>query len=138
MGYTISALAAPPECDQVLAYLSDEARMLVQRRDSVFYQLTNASTVAAEQQAELTVLNTDISYLTPLVPTLPASKKRTERENELRRSIDRRDELVARQNEKGAVSLVLRQLELAQLEARLAEVTALQTAVLARKAELEA
>ncbi|RSK39471.1 hypothetical protein [Hymenobacter perfusus] len=136
MAYSIDQLTTAAECDQVLAYITDELRVLNQRRSEFTYQVDTAASTSAEQTAELESLTAEISFLTPLIPTLPASKKRTERENELRRSTDRRDELLSRQGTRGPVSLLIRELELAQIEAQLTETTALQTSVTARRAAL--
>ncbi|MCB2376966.1 hypothetical protein LGH70_05200 [Hymenobacter sp. BT635] len=136
MAYSLSQLATTADCDQVLAYISDELRVLNQRRSEFTYQRDTATSTSAELQAELTALNAEIDYLTPLIPTLPASKKRKERENELRRSTDRRDELVARQGERGAVSLLIRELELAQAEVQITETKALEAGVTAFRATL--
>jgi len=136
MAYSIDQLTTAAECDQVLAYITDELRVLNQRRSEFTYQVDTAANTSAEQTAELESLTAEISFLTPLIPTLPASKKRTERENELRRSTDRRDELLSRQGTRGPVSLLIRELELAQIEAQLTETTALQTSVTTRRAAL--
>lgn len=138
MAYSIADLPLKADCDQVLAYCADELRMLAQRLSEFSYRRDNASTAADELSAELLSLNADIAFMTPLIPTLPPSKKRTERENELRRNTDRRDELVARQGERGPVALVIRELETAQLQVQITETTALQTAVQAHRATLAA
>ncbi|UOQ51596.1 hypothetical protein [Hymenobacter cellulosivorans] len=137
MTYSLSQLTTKADCDLVLAYIADELRVLTQRQSEFIYQRDTATKAAAELTAELTALNADIDYLTPLIPTLPVSKKRKQRENDLRTSIDRRDELVARQNERGAVGLLIRELELAQIEVQLTETQALETSITAHRATLQ-
>ncbi|PJJ54421.1 hypothetical protein [Hymenobacter chitinivorans] len=61
---------------------------------------------ATNDTAELTSHNAFITAMTPVIPALPAGKNREKQENELRVSTDRRDALLARQNQVGPEVLV--------------------------------
>ncbi|WP_046242302.1 hypothetical protein [Hymenobacter terrenus] len=72
------------------------------------------------------------------LPTLPAGPDRTKQDNELRKSNDRREELVARQQQSGSNKLLERELNQALIAAQvpvvqdlIAQVTAHRATVLA-------
>ena len=136
MNYSVALLTTPAECDAALALAQDRLRILRQRELVTGYQRENKEMSATEVSAEMTSLNAEIDYLTPLIPTLPASTIRTKREDSLRRLTDRRDELVSRQGSVGPVALLTRELEQGETTARIAEIDNFTVAVTARKAVL--
>lgn len=137
MAYSVNLLTTPADCDAVIAMADSELRDLQHREENLDYSRENSTESAAEVQAELASLSAEIGALNTVIPTLaPGTKARKNNEISLRRATNRQANLNDRQELRGPVALLTRELELAQVQAQITETTAFRAAVVARRAAL--
>jgi len=137
MVYSLSYLKTWAQCDFVLDLAAEKRKTLVFRDTESDFRTDNTSKTATNLSNELTGLNTYITAMTPVIPTM-VGKERTEAEDELRKKTDRRDELVSRQGKAGGEKLVERELGQALLEPQLPVIDDFIAQVTAHRATLSA
>ncbi len=136
MAYSLNLLTTKTLCDAVLAHLAEILRVLRKQKADAVYQQEGTSKLSAEQQTELAFLQADIASTLLLLPTVPASEQRTERENKLRKDTDRRDELLARQADGGPAAVLKAQIQATRLDLQINELAQLETDILAIRGPL--
>ncbi len=137
MPYSVNLLPTIVECDAALATADTELRDLQHRADNLDYTRENTTDSATEVQAELASLDAEITALNTIIPTLTAgTKARKNNEINLRRATNRQAILNDKQDSRGPVALLIRELDLAQVQAQIIETNAFKAAVTARKAAL--
>jgi len=137
MAYSVNLLTTVADCDNVLKVADEELRVLCKRLIDFDYQHENTSNAAIDLTSELTGLEAEIVFLTPLIAALPTgSDSRSKRETQLRRATDRRDELTDRQGARRAVALLSRELAYGQTQTHITETSSFVAAVKARKAAI--
>lgn len=136
MAYSVNQLTTAAQCDAVLALLTEaretldlQQRVLDKRRD-------NLSEGATETSAGLSGITSEITAITDLIATLPEGPTRSGYERRKRGLERRQSQLQDRQLDFNPVALIDREFDVACLTASLAEATALEAAVRARKATL--
>ncbi|MCI1187785.1 hypothetical protein MON38_10170 [Hymenobacter sp. DH14] len=133
----MNLLTAAADCDAAIAVADSELRDLQHREDNLDYVRENSTESATEVQAEMASLTAEIDALNTIIPTLAAgTKARKTNEISLRRATNRQAILNDKQDSRGPVALLTRELNLAQVQAQITETTAFKTAVVARKAAL--
>ena len=138
MNYSLSLLTTRAQCDAVLAYANAKLGLLGYHDAQTGRRTTNLTTSATSDAAELTSLNAFITAMTPVIPTLPTGKGRDKQVKELRVSTDRRDTLLARQNETGPEVLVEAEAEAGLVDIQVPLIQDLITQVTAHRATLSA
>lgn len=137
MSYSVNLLTTPGDCDAAIAMADSELRDLQHREDNLDYVRANSTESATEVQAEMTSLTAEIDALNTIIPTLAAgTKARKSNEISLRRATNRQAILNDKQDSRGPVALLTRELQLAQVQAQITETTAFKAAVVAHKATL--
>ncbi len=136
MTYSLSSLTTRAQCDAVLAYAQAKLGLLNYHDSQTGRRTDNLATSAGNTSAELTTLNAFIAAMTPVIATLPAGKERDKQANDLRTKTDRRDTLLARQNQTGPEALVEAELDAALVDAQLPLVQDLIAQVTALRATL--
>ena len=111
MSYSLDLLTTRAQCDAVLAYANTKLGLLNYHDTQTGRRTGNLTTSATKDTSELTGLNAYITAMTPVIATLPAGKDRDKQTNDLRLKTDRRDTLVARQNQVGPEALVESELD---------------------------
>ncbi|GAA4393824.1 hypothetical protein GCM10023186_45790 [Hymenobacter koreensis] len=120
----------------MLALIAEERANLDLQQRILDKRRGNLSDDVLEMSAELSVKQAELASLTTLLTTLPEGDTKSDYERR-RRALNRRiTELQDRQLEFNPVSLIDREFDVARLTASLAEATALEAAVNARKAAL--
>lgn len=135
MAYTTSLLTTAAECDELLDDARDEKRSLDRRIYNRQYTAEDSADAATERTAALAVAEAEVTTLTNVVASLPDGDYKKKQQRALRTATYRRDSL-ADATTGGPVATLSRQLDLAQAQAELAEVTAFIAAVEERKAAL--
>lgn len=137
MAYSVNLLTTVAECDAALAAADSELRDLQHREDNLDYVRENTTESATEVQAELASLTAEINALNTIIPSLAdGTKARKSNEISLRRATNRQAILNDKQDSRGPVALLTRELNLAQVQAQITETNAFKAAVVARKAAL--
>ena len=137
MAYSVNLLTTVAECDAALAAADSELRDLQHREDNLDYVRENTTESATEVQAELASLTAEINALNTIIPSLAdGTKARKSNEISLRRATNRQAILNDKQDLRGPVALLTRELNLAQVQAQITETNAFKAAVVARKAAL--
>jgi hypothetical protein len=136
MAYSVHLLTTPADCDSLLAYAQERLRVLRHRESVSSYASDTKAMGATDLADELAELHEDIAFYTDRLASMGVSETRIKRENELRKAIDRRDELLSRQGAEGAVALLKRELEKGETTARIAEIETFIAAVTERKSRL--
>ncbi|WP_046246024.1 hypothetical protein [Hymenobacter terrenus] len=136
MAYSVKLLKTVAECDLALALANDELKTLRHQQQNIDYQRDNTTEIATEVQTELSSLSVDIASLNSLIPTLAEGPTRKRRTKELRIATNRQAELTERQELRGAVALLKRELALKQVEVQITETEAFKTEVTEHKATL--
>ena len=135
MAYSVNLLTTVAECDAALAAADAELRDLQHREDNLDYARENTTDSATETQAEMASLAAEIQALNTIIPTLAAgTRARKTNEISLRRAVNRQAILNDRQDSRGPVALLTRELDLAQVQVQIAETNAFKAAVTARRA----
>ena len=119
MAYSLTLLTTRTQCDAVLAFATARLGLLNYHDSQTGRRADNLTTSATRDSSELTGLNAYITAMTPVVATLPAGKDRDKQTNDLRVRTDRRDTLVARQNQQGPEALVEAELDSALVDVQL-------------------
>lgn len=135
MSYSLNQLLTKADCQAVLDQVADDRSRLVFRQTVANRSQDISTSSASHIAADLAVANANISLLTTLIPTLPASDQPA-RTLEKRKFERQRDALTDRQQSGGAVALVERELEAKLVDLQLAEVDVFIAAVQARQAAL--
>ena len=138
MAFSLNLLTTRAQCDAVLAYAQAKLGLLNYHDSQTGRRTDNLTTSATKDSSELTGLNAYITAMTPVIATLPAGKDRDKQTNDLRLKTDRRDTLVARQNQVGPEALVEAELDSTLVDAQLPLVQDLVTQVTAHRATLPA
>lgn len=138
MAFSLNLLTTRPQCDAVLAYAQAKLSLLNYHDTQTGRRTENLTSSATSDTSELTGLNAYITAMTPVVGTLPAGRDRDKQQNDLRLKTDRRDTLVARQNQVGPEALVEAELDSTLVDAQLPLVQDLITQVTAYRATLPA
>ncbi len=138
MAYSLTLLTTRAQCDAVLAYANAKLSLLTYQTTQAGRRTENLSTSASGMASELTGLNAYITAMTPVIATLPAGKDRDKQTNDLRVKTDRRDALLARQNQQGPEALVEAELDATLVDAQLPLVQDLIAQVTAHRATLPA
>ncbi len=138
MTYSLNLLTTWAQCDAVLAYANSKLELLNYHDTQTGHRTGNLTTSATKDSSELTGLNAYIAAMTPVVPTLPAGKDRDKQTNDLRLKTDRRDTLMARQNQVGPEALVESELDSALVDVQLPVGDDLIARVTAHRATLSA
>ena len=137
MAYSVNLLTTVAECDAALAAADSELRDLQHREDNLDYVRENTTESATEVQAELASLTAEINALNTIIPSLAdGTKARKSNEISLRRATNRQAILNDKQDSRGPVALLTRELNLAQVQAQITETNAFKAAVVARKTAL--
>ena len=137
MAYSVNLLTNAADCDAAIAMADSELRDLQHRADNLDYSRENSTESATEVQAEMASLDAEITALNTIIPTLAAgTKARRSNEISLRRATNRQAILNDKQDSRGPVALLIRELQLAQVQAQITETTAFKAEVVARKAAL--
>lgn len=136
MAYSVNLLTTVAECDLAAAVADEQLKTLRHQATNIDYQRDNTTENATEAQEELASLDSEITSLNTLIPTLAEGATRKKRSKELRIATNRRAELNERQEVRGAVALLKRELALAQVQAQITETEAFKTAVATRRAAL--
>ncbi|MBO2010361.1 hypothetical protein [Hymenobacter negativus] len=137
MAYSVNLLTTPADCDAVLTIAQAELRNLNHRADNLDFTRENSTDGATEMQAELASLTAEIGALNTIIPTLAAgTKARKTNEVNLRRATNRQADLNDRQESRGPAALLIRELDLAQVQVQITETNAFIAAVTAHKATL--
>ncbi|GAB3859008.1 hypothetical protein GCM10028822_34890 [Hymenobacter terrigena] len=137
MAYSVNLLTTTAECDAALAAADAELRDLNHRADNLDYTRENTTESATEVQAEMASLTAEITALNTIIPTLAdGTKARKSNEISLRRATNRQAILNDKQDSRGPVALLTRELDLAQVQAQITETNTYKTAVTARRAAL--
>jgi septal ring factor EnvC (AmiA/AmiB activator) len=137
MAYSVNLLTTPADCDSALALAEARLRDLQHRADNLDYSRENSADSATEVQAELASLDAEITALNAIIPTLAdGTKARKTNEVSLRRATNRQAILNDKQDLRGPVALLTRELDLAQMQAQITEANTFKTAITARRAAL--
>jgi hypothetical protein len=137
MAYTVNLLTTRAECDSALGMAETKLRDLQHRADNLDYTRENSTDNATEVQAELASLTAEIAALNTIIPTLAdGTKARKSNEINLRRATNRQAILNDKQELRGPLALLTRELTLAQTQVQIAEVEAFKIAITARRATL--
>ena len=137
MAYPVNLLTTVAECDSLLEATQRELRDLTVRATVLNAQGDRTSETAADQSDELTAQNAIITALTPVLATLtPGSRPYLTTEADLRHATQRRDNLVASQQMRGAVAALKRALDLRQVQVQINEVNDFITEVTDRRTQL--
>ncbi|WP_345056256.1 hypothetical protein [Hymenobacter glaciei] len=137
MAYSVNLLTTVAECDAALAAADSELRDLQHREENLDYARENTTESATEVQAEMASLTAEISALNSIIPTLAdGTRARKNNEINLRRANNRQAILNDKQDLRGPVALLIRELGLAKVQAQITETNAFKAAVTARKAAL--
>jgi chromosome segregation ATPase len=137
MAYSVNLLTTTAECDAALAAADTELRDLNHRADNLDYTRENTTESATEVQAEMASLTAEITALNSIIPTLAdGTKARKSNEISLRRATNRQAILNDKQDLRGPVALLTRELDLAQVQAQIKETDAYKMAVTARRTAL--
>ena len=137
MAYSVNLLATIADCDAAIAMADTELRDLQHRADNLDYTRENTTDSATEVQAELASLDAEIAALNTIIPTLAAgTKARKNNVINLRRATNRQAILNDKQDTRGPVALLIRELNLAQVQVQITETNAFKAAVTAHKATL--
>ena len=138
MDYSLHLLTTRAQCDAVLTYANAKLGLLGYHDAQTGRRTSNLTTSATSDTAELASLNAFITAMTPVIPTLPAGKNRDKQVKELRVSTDRRDALLARQNEVGPEVLVEAEAEAGLVDIQVPFIQNLITKVTDHRATLSA
>jgi hypothetical protein len=138
MAYSLTLLTTRAQCDAVLAYANNKLALLNYHDSQTGRRTDNLTASATKDSSELTGLNAYITAMTPVIATLPAGKDRDKQTNDLRVKTDRRDALLARQNQQGPEALVEAELDATLVDAQLPLVQDLIAQVTAHRATLPA
>ncbi|TGE24435.1 hypothetical protein E5K00_04260 [Hymenobacter aquaticus] len=136
MNYSLNQLGSAAECDEVLAAAQKERAILTNRRQNREFESGNLATTAPQVQAELTTITAQLTGLATMLPTLPEGPAKDKWLTEKERLEYQQKVLNRRVGSNGILALLGRELDLARLNAELAEVDAFIAAVQARKAAL--
>lgn len=136
MAFLTSELTTDAECDELVAYGQKKVQTATYQLQVVMHSHQNATQNATQYGDEIAGLSGTIASITTRLPNLAEGAYKKKLTNELRKATDRHDELVARQEEQGAVALIKREYEAQQAQAAIDRAQELITAVLARKAQL--
>lgn len=137
MNYSVNLLTTPADCDAVQALLAKDSAALTQRQSSLQFTLSQFDSTSPEVEGSLTAVTAQLAGIDTYINSLPAgsaARRKVELEKE-RLDVQQRL-LTGRQENWGSVARLDHECDLARLTAELAEITACQAAVTARKAAL--
>ena len=138
MACSLALLTTRAQCDAVLAYANAKLGLLNYHDAQTGRRTDNLTAAATNDSSELTGLNAYITAMAPVIATLLAGKNRDQQTNDLRVKTDRRDTLLARQNQQGPEALVEAELDATLVDAQLPLVQDLIAQVTAHRATLPA
>ncbi|SHJ52886.1 hypothetical protein SAMN02745146_3360 [Hymenobacter daecheongensis DSM 21074] len=138
MDYSLQLLTTRAQCDAVLAYANAKLSLLTYHDAQTGRRTGNLTTSATNDTAELLSLNSYITAMTPVVPTLLPGKDRDKQASDLRLKTDRRDTLLARQNQQGPEALIEAEAEGGLVDVQVPLIEDLITQVTAHRATLSA
>ncbi|UOQ53577.1 hypothetical protein [Hymenobacter cellulosivorans] len=138
MDYSLHLLTTRAQCDAVLTYAKAKLDLLGYHDAQTGRRTSNLTTSANNDASELTSLNAYIAAITPVIPTLPPGKNRDKQVNELRVSTDRRDALLARQNQQGPEALIEAEAEAGLVDIQVSFIEDFIAKVTAHRATLSA
>lgn len=136
MAFSVNLLTTAAECDEVLDDARDDKRALDRRIYNLEYTVEDSTDSSQERTAALAAANLEVQNIASFVDALPDGDLKKRQQRALRLATDRRDSLADTSTSAGPVAALARELDLAQAQAELVEVTAFIAAVEARKAAL--
>lgn len=136
MTYPIEKLATIAECDTLLTYANNEKKTLEYRKYILDYSQGNAAENADLVNVSIQAAQVELQGLESLITTLPDGDAKEEYLRKRKRLENKLDDLGFKREDAGAGKLLTKMLELAQINAQLAETENFITAVTARKAAL--
>ena len=137
MALSVNLLTTVAQCDAIIAVLDDRLRVITKREGDFDYQRDNATDDATGVSARLTRLASKIAELTASLAALPAGTDEHRRtDEELTDAQYEQKKLTFRQQDRGPVYLVLREIDVEEAQSRHSSLEASRAAVVARKAQL--
>ena len=137
MSYTVSLLKTAAECDSLLLQVTREKRDLDVKKVVLANTLVNLSEDGESLATELALANGDVTTYTSVLATLtPDGKAWKEYDDKLATAVYRLRVLNKRAGKKGGEAQVDHELDVADLDAMVANRTAVIDAVTAHKATL--
>ena len=137
MSYTVSLLKTAAECDSLLLQVTREKRDLDVKKVVLANTLVNLSEDGESLATELALANGDVTTYTSVLATLtPQGKAWLEYDDKLATAVYRLRVLNKRAGKKGGEAQVDHELDVADLDAMVANRTAVIDAVTAHKATL--
>ena len=136
MNYSVNKLTTVAECDQVLAHANNEKRTLLFRKSNMTYSQENSSTTSDQVSAAIAVTQAELAGVVNILPTLPEGDVKEDYKRKQVKLENKLDDLGFRRQDVGAARLLIRELELGQIDAELAETDACIAAITARRAGL--
>ena len=136
MSYTVSLLKTAAECDSLLQQATREKRDLEVKKVVLANSLVNLSEDGESLATELALANGDVTTYTSVLATLSPGKTWDEYDDKLATANYRLRVLNKRAGKKGGEAQVDHELDLADLDAMVANRTAVIDAVTAHKATL--
>ena len=137
MSYTVSLLKTAAECDSLILQVTREKRDLDVKKVVLANTLVNLSEDGESLATELALANGDVTTYTSVLATLtPQGKAWLEYDDKLATAVYRLRVLNKRAGKKGGEAQVDHELDVADLDAMVANRTAVIDAVTAHKATL--
>jgi hypothetical protein len=136
MDYSAAQLTTVADCDAILAMAAKEKGDLEYRQTGIRRQQTSYADNSVEITTELAAVEAEIEAYTDIISGLPDGQSKKDAQTRLTKLEYRKFLLSSRQEDFGSLALLVKEMELGQLEKQLEELTAFQTAVTTRKAAL--
>jgi hypothetical protein len=136
MTYSLTLLTTAPDCDTVLTETQFRLRLLNHQAEDLAIETASSSKSVTGLEVALAKTQAEINSLNYVIPTITDIEVRKDNEVQLRRAVNRQAELLYRRENKGGLAVVLREVELGQVQAQITELTTFAAAVTAHKATL--
>lgn len=133
--FPVEKLLTAEDCDGALKYGNAEKRDQTHALQNQQFSAENTTESAEERATKLVAAIAKVGLYTTLVAGLPDGDEKRTQQTALRRATDRRDEL-ADNRTTTPVAVLIRALEVAQMEAQLVKTNTYLAEVTARKAAI--
>jgi hypothetical protein len=136
MSYSVNLISTVADCDLLLSLAAKEKSDLDFRKLSQDRQRSSYAETAVEVEAELQVVNTELSAITTVIANLPDGQTKDDNITKRKKLELKQYLLTEKKDNYGAVALLEKELTLARIDKELTATQEFSTALEARKATL--
>lgn len=136
MSYSVNKLTTVADCDSVLEIAAKEKADLEFRKTSLQRRQQSYSERSVALEADLAAVTAELGSVTTILGNLPAGDTKDDMEKRKRKLEYRKFTLEDRSKDFGAIALLEKEMEVAQVQKQIDEIDAFVSAVTTHKATL--